>query len=52
MIPDMIGQQLVDSELVHAELTTDNVSFSPRIKAGSALVEVLFFFFLNIFMQV
>ena len=35
----MIGHQLVDSELVHAELT----------KAGSALVDVLFSI---IFMQV
>ena len=42
MILDMIGHQLVDSEVGHAELT----------KAGSALVKVLFFFFLNIFMQV
>ena len=41
MILDMIGHQLVDSELAHAELTI----------AGSALVEVLFFFSLNIFMQ-
>ena len=38
MILDMIGHQLADSDLVHAELT----------KAGSALVEALFFS-LNIF---
>ena len=34
MILDMIGHQLVDTELVHAELT----------KAESVLVKVLFFF--------
>ena len=42
MILDMIGHQLDDTKLVHAELT----------KAGSALVEVLFFYSLNVFMQV
>ena len=42
MILDMIDHQPVDTEHVHAELT----------KAGSALVEVLFFFSFNIFMQV
>ena len=41
LVLDMIGHKLVDSELVHAELTT----------AGSALVEV-FFFSLKIFKQV
>ena len=34
MILDVIGNQLVDTELVHAEFT----------KVGSALVEVLSFF--------
>ena len=40
MILDMIGHQLVDTELVHAEFT----------KAGSALVEVLFLLSLKIIM--